>query len=141
MVAAKKVQIHQHPEELLAKIREGFEELRSRKVMTNRVLVETLAGEIRKLMAEGHSVNAILEVITANEVDLKPSTLRFYLGQVKDGASPTRAKTPSKGKPEATPAAAPRSGKKNKDKKADPAPAAAPTNKGGFVVTPDPEEI
>lgn len=143
----KKVQVHQNPDEVLAKIREGFEQMKAQPVATNRKIIAELAGEIRALLAEGYTQSQILQVLASNNVDLKPSTLRYYLGEApKEEPLPARRKASSGAKAEATPARAAR-GAKNKGKAeaekketAKPAPEGAPTD-GSFRVEADPEEV
>jgi len=103
-----------YDEETLAKVKAGLKGMAKKEIVTKRKLVEDLAEEIRGKMREGYTLAEIAEVLAANDVEIKPSTLRFYLAEAAKATveepSAARRKAASRPKAKAVTPAAPRLG-------------------------------
>jgi hypothetical protein len=100
------------------KIRTGFQRLREQNSGGPREVINKISADIQKMTEDGFSLQSILDVIRGDgEVDIKLSTLRYYLkgGEKKEPVSrPPKAAS----NPAATPAPEARSNKKKSQKKA-----------------------
>lgn len=142
-------QFYDNPDEIMAKVREGLAGLQQKKTGTTRSLVEGMAGDIRRALAEGHTLADVVGVLSGAGMNIKDSTLRLYLKNAPEGqtkapkaakAAGTRKGSRTSNPPEVTPASS-RAGK-GKAAETQPKPQApAQPSKGGFAVEPDPERI
>lgn len=76
--------------------------------LSTRQVVAALADDLRAMLAQGWSIDQLVEVLARNQIDLMPTTLQGYLRQPKTAkAAKPRSPAKAKSQKDQTPTAAP----------------------------------